>query len=192
MLRSLQSLMRVGFSRPKKTRTTGKEWRFYGLVRRWISARIRNYEGNLLDMSHDVMMECRFHFSPTWSFSTPTKSLKTAQSDNAIRPRFHIGSDAFSTPSSTTITPSSWPPRPDSTGLRPTCVAGHVVSFHAWKSSMPLKPHVVTHVVMSLSPSWIVVKAREHERDVVFVFRKTGPCVLKHRIVQKNHLNFTI
>ena len=88
--------------------------------------------------------------------------------------------------------PSSWPPRPDSTGLGQTCVADHVVSFHAQKSSVPLKPHVVTHVVMSLSPSWIVVKAREHERDVVFVFRKTGPCVLKRCIVQKNHVNFTI
>ena len=132
------------------------------------------------------------HFSPTWSYIWSTKSLKVAQSDHAIRPHFHIGSDAFLTPSSTPKTPSSWPPRPDSTGLGPTCVADHVVSFHAWKSSMPLKPHVVTHVVMSLSPPWIVVKAREHERDVVFGFRKTGPCVMKHRIVQKNHVNFTI
>ena len=124
-----------------------------------------------------------FDFSSTYIWST--KTPKRAQSDHATRPCFHIGSDAFLTPSSTPKTPSSWPPRPDSTGLGPTCVADHVVSFHAQKSSVSLKPHVVTHVVMSLSPSWIVVKAREHERDVVFVFRKTGPCVLKHRIVQR-------
>ena len=133
-----------------------------------------------------------FHFSTTWSYAWSTKSLKVAQSDNPIRPRFQNGGDAFSTPSSTPKTPSSWPPRPDSTGLGQTCVADNVMSFHAQKSSVPLKRNVLIHVVMSLSPSWIVVKAREHERDVVFVFRKTGPGVLKHRIVQKNHISFTI
>ena len=138
---------------------------------------MQNGEWNLLDMSHYVVVECRFHFSPTWSYIWSTKSLKVAQSDHAVRPRFHNGSVMFSTPSPTPKTPSSWPPRPDSTGLGPTSVADHVVSFHAQKSSVSLKPHVVTHVVMSLSPSWIVVKAREHERDVVFVFRKTGPWV---------------
>ena len=37
-------------------------------------------------------------FSLTGSLSTPIKSPKVGQSDMAIRPRFNIGSDKFSTP----------------------------------------------------------------------------------------------
>ena len=94
-------------------------------------------------------------------FLSPIKPLKVGHSDMAFRPRFRNGSDALSTPSSTPTTPSSWPPRPASTRLGQTCVAGHVGSFLAWVSSLPLKPHVVTPVVMSSWPSWVVLKARE-------------------------------
>ena len=103
----------------------------------------------------------RFYPSRTESFWAPIKPLKVGHSDMAFRPRFRNGSDALSTPSSTPITPSSWPPRPASTRLGQTCVAGHVGSFIAWVSSPPLKPHVVTPVVMSSWPSWVVLKARE-------------------------------
>ena len=57
-----------------------------------------------------------------------TKPLNVGQSDITNRPRFDIGNDVIETPSSTTEAPASWPPRPASTVLRPTCVADHVVS----------------------------------------------------------------
>ena len=87
------------------------------------------------------------------------KPLKAAYSDQPIRPSFYIRSNAFSTPSSTPQTPPSWPPRHDSTGLRPTCVAGHVVSFQACSPSTPLKDRVVTHVVRSGTSSLMLPMA---------------------------------
>ena len=68
-------------------------------------------------------------FLPVILILNPSKSLKAEQSEHAVRLRFHNGTDAFSTPSSTPQTPSSWPPRPALTGLSMTCVAGRVVSF---------------------------------------------------------------
>ena len=51
------------------------------------------------------------------------------QTNIPIRIHFNNGIDVFSTPSSTPKTPASWPPRPDSTVLRQTWVAGYVVFF---------------------------------------------------------------
>ena len=68
-----------------------------------------------------------FSLSSTNAYSTPLISLKVAQTDKTIRPRFRNGIDMFSTPSSTLKTPASWPPRPALTGLSQTLVADHVL-----------------------------------------------------------------
>ena len=70
----------------------------------------------------------RFLLSLRESVSLPQKRLNVGQSDITNRPRFVIGNDVIETPSSSPETPASWPPRPASTVLRPTCVAGCVVS----------------------------------------------------------------
>ena len=67
-------------------------------------------------------------FPLTRSFTTRVKSLKVAHSDPAIRTRFHNRNDTFKAPSSTPQTPSSWPSRPDLTGLGPSCVSDHVIT----------------------------------------------------------------
>ena len=102
-----------------------------------------------------ALVFCRYWFTKFVSFFTSeivnlsTKSLKAVQSDDANRPRFGIGIDAFSTPSSTLEAPSSWPPRPDLTVLGQTCVAGSVVSFPAGFPSISMGNHLVTPVVTS-------------------------------------------
>ena len=111
------------------------------------------------------------------------KSLKAAQTDKAVRPRFRNGSEVFSTPSSSPKTPASWPPRPDSTRLGPTCVADHDVSFFIQTPTEPLKHHVMTPVVMSFVASWNVFMALEHDGDVDFDFRQAGSYILKQRDV---------
>ena len=93
----------------------------------WRSLAVQNENTNE-DYSRPSCMSVAFLlvlFSPTKSLTTPVKSLKEAHSDVTIRSHFNNRSDAFSTPSSTPETPSSWPPRPVLTGLSPTCVANH-------------------------------------------------------------------
>ena len=109
----------------------GKEWSFHRLAQQWVSTRRRDHDKDLPFVSRCVVSCFLFHFSPTWSFQTPIKWLKVAQTNLSVRPRFHIGSDAFSIPSSTPKTPASWHPRHDSTRLRQTCVAGHVAFISA-------------------------------------------------------------
>ena len=89
----------------------------------------------------------RFHFSLTFSSIDPQKSLKAAHSDTAVRPSFCNGSDVVSPPSSTQKTPASWPPIPDSRGLRPTCVADHVASFLAFLAVRPFLQPISTHSI---------------------------------------------
>ena len=68
-----------------------------------------------------------FRLSSMNSLSAPLMSLKVAQSDRTVRPRFQNSDDAPSTRSSTPETPASWHPRPTLTRLGPTLVADHVV-----------------------------------------------------------------
>ena len=137
----------------------------------------------------------RFRFSPTGSFSTPINRLKVIPSDQPVRPRFRNGSDVFLTPSSTPKTPASWPPRPDSTGLRPTCVAGHVVSIFPRNAYNGHQTPCRDPVVMSPCPSWNVFMALEHEGDVDFDFRQAGSYILKRSVnvnslkIEKQWLN---
>ena len=128
----------------------------------------------------------RFRFSPTGSFSTPINRLKVIPSDQPVRPRFRNGSDVFLTPSSTLKTPSSWPPRPDSTGLRPTCAAGHVVSIFPLNAYNGHQTPCRDPVVMSPCPSWNVFLAFEHEGDVDFEFRQGGSYILKRSVFSKS------
>ena len=68
------------------------------------------------------------------SLEKTVKPLEVPKSDHAGRPRFHDGIDAFSTPrrpSKHRRRGLSGTPRPPLTHLRPTCVAGRVVSFPA-------------------------------------------------------------
>ena len=134
-------------------------------------------------VSCSVVSFVRFRSSPTGSFSTRVKPRKVAPSDKPIRPRFHNGSDVFLTPSSTLKTPSSWPPRPDSTGLRPTCVADHVASIFPRNAYNGHQTPCRDPVVMSPCPSWNVFLALEHEGDVDFDFRQAGSYILKRRVV---------
>ena len=92
----------------------------------------------LYKTSYDTVWSMWFCLAVSFSFSNLLKSLKVGWSDHVIRPRFHNGIDAFSTPSSTPETPSSWPPRPALTGLGPTCVADHVVPVSALLDVCPL------------------------------------------------------
>ena len=77
--------------------------------------------------------EFSFVFSFSQEFSSLIqKLLEGGQSDITTRLHFDNRMDTVSTLSPSQKTPSSWPPRPDSTGLRQTCVAGRVVSLPAW------------------------------------------------------------
>ena len=78
---------------------------------------------------------------------TLRRQLKGVNSDPTNRPRFHKSGDVFLTPSSTPETPASWPPRPDPTGLGPTCVAGHVVLFFCFHSALKQQKrhHSISH-----------------------------------------------
>ena len=74
-------------------------------------------------------------------------------------------------------TPSSWPLRPDSTGLRQICVAGHVVPFSFKKLNHSIKHHVMPPVVMSPWVSWIDLVAVEHgEANSFFEFTEFKSC----------------
>ena len=93
-------------------------------------------------------------------FERTAKPPKTCRSDSVCRPRFHNGTDAFRPPrrpSKHRRRGLSDPPRPISTRLRSTCVAGRVVSYPTLSPSKTFRDRVVTPVVMStlssLTPS---------------------------------------
>ena len=90
-------------------------------------------------------------------FVNPPISLKVVQTNRATRPRFIVGSDVFSTPSSTPETFASWPPRPDSTGLGLTWVAGNVVHFCRLESIPSLKHDVITPILTPMTVSEAVI-----------------------------------
>ena len=129
-----------------------------------------------------------FHFSPTESVSTPVNPLMVGHSAMAFRPRFRNGSDALSTPSSTPITPSSWPPRPASTGLNPTCVADHVVSFSTLNANDDPQTRCRGTCRDDLGLSRIVLLTRECEGGVSFEFWQVGPYILKRRAIYFENL----
>ena len=125
---------------------------YFLALRKSITMRKEAYESRLRRFSVSVDSLSLFQFSLPKSLTCPQNSLKVGQTDIADRPRFDNGSDALSTPSSTPETQSSWPPRPASTVLRPTCVADHVVSYPACSPSTPLRNHLLTPVVTSPQP----------------------------------------
>ena len=90
-------------------------------------------------------------------FENVCKPLEVRNSNHADRLRFHCWSDVSSTPSSAPEAPSSWPLRPALTGLSPTCVAGHVVSYPACTPlntpQTPYRSPVVMSGTSSLMPS---------------------------------------
>ena len=108
-------------------------------MRRWILKEIdwRCLIGSFHQYSFDPHLK---------NFPRRHKTTEGRWSVNANRPCFDIGVDAFSTPASTLQTPASWP-------LRPTCVAGRVVSFLVCTPLNTPRHHAVTPVVTSLSSS---------------------------------------
>ena len=109
----------------------------------------------------------QFYTSPTSFFSDVKKPLKVAPSDWTNRHCFHIGIGPVLTHSSTTETPASWPPRPDSTPLGQTCVAGHVAINYVSRDCSFLSDTVWNHSVRrscqwgsccllsNIIPSWL-------------------------------------
>ena len=119
-----------------------------------------------------------FHFT-TKEDLFATKRLKVLRSDLATRPRFDNGIDAFSTPSSTLEAPSSWPPRPASTILRPTCVADRVAPFQACSPSTHLGDRVVTPIMTSGTSSPMSSMAVTEGGGVGCAFWKGRAYILK-------------
>ena len=104
-----------------------------------------------------------FRFLPPKSFATPTKSLKVAQTNLSVRPRFHIWSDAFSIPPSTPKHPPCGLPDPT---RRVSDRLGSLAMSRPFPPKYhhcPIIDHAVTHVVTSSWPSSIVLMSREHE-----------------------------
>ena len=135
-----------------------------------------------------LFLRSRLGFSLATSFATPLKALKVAHSDIVGRARFHNGSEVFSTPSSTLLTPSSWPPRPDSSGLNPTCVADHVVTVSTLNASDDLQTPCRCTRRDDLGQSPMVLLTIECEGGVYFEFLQVGPYLMKRRAIYFENL----
>ena len=129
-----------------------------------------------------------FSYSLTSSLSTPVKPPKVAHSDQVVRPRFRKGGDAFSTPSSTPLTPSSWPPRHDSTGPSPTRVADHVVSISLLHPNNDPQTPCRGTLRDDLGASLVVLMTRGREEGLSFEFRQVGPYIMKRRAMYFENL----
>ena len=139
-------------------------------------------------MSGDAVSSRCFFRALSFSFSILTKSLKVEPSDHVIRPRFDSGIDVSSTPSSTSETPSSWPPRPALTGLRPTCVAAHVVPFFQVRSVSAVSRPSPTINSPFTSPLMMGSSRLQPAFDVFFVVVTADKCV--QRIWESTSLYF--
>ena len=120
-----------------------------------------------------------------FSFCSLAKPLKVLRSDLADRHRFDNRINVFSTPSLTLEAPSSWPPRPASTILRPTCVADRVAPFQACSPSTHLGDRVVTPIMTSGTSSPMSSMAVTEGGGVGCAFWKGRAYVLKTPVTRE-------
>ena len=127
----------------------------------------------------------RFH---QWRFSfhnsrgsVCNKTTEGAQFRPCQSSPFRKWDRCVATPSSTPKAPSSWPPRPASTILRPTCVADRVAPFQACSPSTPLGDRVVTPIMTSGTSSPMSSMAVTEGGGVGWGFRKGRVYILKRK-----------
>ena len=112
------------------------------------------------------------------TFLNPVNPLKAEPSDHVVRPRFHNGSDVFSTPSSTPKRPPHGLPDPTRwVSDRPVSSSTLLVSgLNNINTRRTPCRDTCCDVV---GTPWSVLRAIECSREAILIFGNQGSCVLK-------------